>query len=68
MAEHIGQVQSALQINASPADPLAELRLALAPMSAVRAVAKKQAKSPTDSPFSSPALSTSPSTYLGALL
>jgi DNA-binding GntR family transcriptional regulator len=68
MAEHIGQVQSALQINASPADPLAELRLALAPMSAVRAVAKKQAKSPTGSPFSSPALSTSPSTYLGALL
>jgi DNA-binding GntR family transcriptional regulator len=68
MAEHIGQVQSALQINASPADPLAELRLALAPMSAVRAVAKKQAKSPTGSPFSSTALSTSPSTYLGALL
>ena len=64
MAEHIGQVQSALQINAAPADPLAELRLALAPMNPASAVVKKQHKSAANSPSSS----TSPSTYLGALL
>jgi DNA-binding GntR family transcriptional regulator len=64
MAEHIGQVQSALQINAAPADPLAELRLALAPMSPASAVAKKQTKSTSRSPSSS----SSSSTYLGALL
>ncbi|PUE54258.1 GntR family transcriptional regulator [Limnohabitans parvus II-B4] len=64
MAEHIGQVQSALQINATPADPLAELRLALAPMNPASTMAKKQAKSAASKPSSS----TSPSTYLGALL
>ena len=64
MAEHIGQVQSALQINASPADPLAELRLALAPMSPASTLAKKQAKSVASKPSSF----TPPSTYLGALL
>jgi len=62
MAEHIGQVQSALQINAAPADPLAELRLALAPVTPANTTVKKQTKS-TSSPSS-----TSPSTYLGALL
>lgn len=64
MAEHIGQVQSALQINAAPADPLAELRLALAPMRTAGVASKKRAPPTWDSP--SPSLS--PSTYLGALL
>ncbi len=60
MAEHIGQVLSALQINPSPADPLAELRLALAPMSPPPVTAKKNtARSTSPQP---------PSTYLGALL
>ena len=70
MAEHIGQVQSALQINAAPADPLAELRLALAPMNAPGAATKKTTLRPARSSpsFTSSSSSTSPSTYLGALL
>lgn len=64
MAEHIGQVQSALQINAAPADPLAELRLALAPLRTAGVATKKRAPPTLDS--HSPSLS--PSTYLGALL
>jgi len=70
MAQHIGQVQSALQINAAPADPLAELRLALAPMSAPLLAKKTSMRSPRSaSPASSsPSSSDSPSTYLGALL
>ena len=67
MAEHIGQVQSALQINASPADPLAELRLALAPMSTPMAVKKTRSRSPRTASLDASS-STSPSTYLGALL
>jgi hypothetical protein len=64
MAQHIGQVQSALQINALPADPLAELRLALAPMSSTSVPGKKATLRSARSSSSS----TSPSTYLGALL
>ena len=64
MAEHIGQVQSALQINASPVDPLAELRKALAPMSPLKKYSSKRDQRASAKPFSS----TSPSTYLGALL
>ncbi len=64
MAEHIGQVQSALQINASPADPLAELRLALAPLRTEGVASKNRTSATLNS--SSPSLSTS--TYLGALL
>lgn len=60
MAQHIGQVQSALQINAAPADPLAELRLALAPMNTPSVAPKKNAARTTSTP--------PPSTYLGALL
>ena len=60
MAEHIGQVQAALQ--AAPADPLAELRQALAPLQprpqATPAAPSGRARTP--SPTSS--------TYLGALL
>lgn len=67
MAEHIGQVQSALQINALPADPLAELRLALAPMTPAGPAAPK-ATLGTASATPSSSSSTSPSTYLGALL
>jgi hypothetical protein len=57
-------VQSALQINAAPADPLAELRLALAPMTPAKAASPKPGKSAAGNTSSS----TSPSTYLGALL
>jgi DNA-binding GntR family transcriptional regulator len=67
MAQHIGQVQSALQINASPADPLAELRLALAPMQAPHGASRQKANRSSGAP-SSPPSATSPSTYLGALL
>ncbi len=68
MAEHIGQVQSALQINAAPADPLAELRQALAPMSHASVLNKKQTKTPARRTALSTLSSPSPSTYLGALL
>jgi hypothetical protein len=68
MAEHIGQVQSALQINAAPADPLAELRQALAPMSPASVLNKKQTKTPARRTALSTLSSPSPSTYLGALL
>ena len=64
MAEHIGQVQSALQINASPAYPLAELRQALAPMRPLKKFSSKRDQRASAKPISS----TSPSTYLGALL
>jgi hypothetical protein len=62
-------VQSALNVQADT-DPLAELRLALAPMSPANTAAKKQAKSAASKPSSSSSSSssTSPSTYLGALL
>jgi DNA-binding GntR family transcriptional regulator len=70
MAEHIGQVQSALQINAAPADPLAELRLALAPLNTTGAAHKKATPGPIRTVGAAPSSSssTSPSTYLGALL
>lgn len=63
MAEHMGQVQSALQINPSAADPLAELRQALAPMRIVKNISSRPSRSASQKPFSS----TSPSTYAGAL-
>ena len=75
MAQHIGQVQSALQINAAPTDPLAELRLALAPMSTPMAAKKTARLTPRPVPLASSSMasssissSDSPSTYLGALL
>jgi len=61
MAQHIGQVLSALKINAAPADPLAELRLALAPLKPAGQAHHKAAARLSPS-------SVSPSTYLGALL
>ena len=60
MAAHIGHVQATLQITPVPSDPLAELRLALAPMSG-RAEPRRK-------PSLRPPNSDSPSTYLGALL
>jgi hypothetical protein len=70
MAQHIGQVQSALQINAAPADPLAELRLALAPMSTPMVAKKTAQRAPRPVSLASSSISSSdsPSTYLGALL
>ena len=64
MAAHIGQVKAALQLQASPADPLAELRQALTPVkSASVAAGKKPSRSASD-----PSATSSSSTYLGALL
>jgi DNA-binding GntR family transcriptional regulator len=60
MAAHIGHVQATLQITALPSDPLAQLRLALAPMSGR---VEPRRKSPSRSQNAD-----SPSTYLGALL
>ncbi|MDH6593576.1 DNA-binding GntR family transcriptional regulator [Variovorax sp. TBS-050B] len=61
MAEHLGTVQSALRVQA-PADPLAQLRDALAPLQPPAAEARrpKPARRGPDTP--------DPSTYLGALL
>ena len=65
MSDHIGQVQAGLQLSPAPADPLAELRVALAPMAsaapAAKATARGRGKRADDSPSRS-------STYLGALL
>ncbi|MBT2323599.1 GntR family transcriptional regulator [Variovorax paradoxus] len=58
MTEHIGTVQSALRVQ-NPADPLAQLRDALAPLSHAPAGAKTKAQLLRD---------TDSSTYLGALL
>ena len=62
MAEHIGQVQAALQLQTTQTDPLAELRLALAPLAADAAAPGKTRRPRTtqDTDF--------PSTYLGAIL
>lgn len=60
MNQHIGEVQSALSLHASPSDPLAELRQALAPLNETPA-------SPRAAPRKSRP-SDSPSTYLGDLL
>ena len=63
MSEHIGQVQSGLRLQTSPADPLAELREALTPMDtpiSPAAIARKKRLPSSSVP--------SPSTYLGALL
>jgi DNA-binding GntR family transcriptional regulator len=59
MAEHLGHVMTGLR-QAAPADPLAELRLALAPLDPA---SKPQAKSSTPAESES-----SSSTYLGAVL
>lgn len=61
MSEHIGQVQSGLRLQASPSDPLAELREALTPMDNPASAASTPRKGRASS-------SSSPSTYLGALL
>ena len=61
MSEHIGQVQSALRLQSSPSDPLAELREALSPLGATTASNRNPLKLRGNS-------SPSPSTYLGALL
>lgn len=59
MTEHIGQVQSALSLQASPNDPLAELREALTPL---------ENKPPASTTPRKTRRTSSPSTYLGALL
>jgi DNA-binding GntR family transcriptional regulator len=56
MAEHIGQMQSALQINASPADPLAELRQALASMRPLKKYHPNGIKEHPQNPFLQPHL------------
>jgi DNA-binding GntR family transcriptional regulator len=60
MAAHIGHVQATLQITAVSSDPLAELRLALAPMNGRAEPRRKPSQRPPNPD--------SPSTYLGALL
>ena len=60
MSEHIGQVQSALSLQPSPNDPLAELREALLPLHNMAASAPATSRKTRSTP--------SPSTYLGALL
>lgn len=74
MARHIGEVQQALTLDSAQADPLAELRQALAPVvggaasSMGRPTGKRktgpevQTEAPSDFP------SPQPATYLGALL
>ena len=57
MSEHIGQVQSGLSLQASPNDPLAELREALMPLDSTPSTKTPKPRSPSP-----------PSTYLGALL
>ena len=57
MSEHIEQVQSGLSLQASPNDPLAELREALMPLDSTPLAKPQKPRSPS-----------SPSTYLGALL
>ncbi len=68
MAEHLGTVQAALRLQA-PADPLAELRDALAPVAQPlpRAAAKKRPARRKPNP-STPLPSDDGSAYLGALL
>ena len=56
MSEHIGQVQSALRLQTSPNDPLAELRQALSPLQAPPATGRGRRAADSSS------------TYLGALL
>ena len=65
MATHIGSVQSALRVQAA-ADPLAQLRDALAPMLHT-SIPKKRKGARTKAPDASPPTD-DPSTYLGALL
>ncbi|MDP9912704.1 DNA-binding GntR family transcriptional regulator [Variovorax boronicumulans] len=61
MAEHIGTVQSALRVQA-PADPLAQLRDALAPLNNTPTPKRRRKAAPADD------ATTDSSTYLGALL
>ncbi|MCY1522477.1 phosphonate utilization associated transcriptional regulator [compost metagenome] len=61
MAEHIGTVQSALRVQA-PADPLAQLRDALAPLNNTPTSKRRRKAAPADD------ATTDSSTYLGALL
>jgi DNA-binding GntR family transcriptional regulator len=62
MAQHIGQVQAGLRVSPPPADPLAELREALAPMQRAASKHPSHTSAPADSRFPSS------STYLGAVL
>lgn len=68
MAQHIGHVQQALRLDTAAADPLAELRQALAPVAApgrTRTPRQRPSRGAgNDDPLSPP----SPSTYLGAVL
>jgi len=66
MSEHIGQVQAGLQLSPAPADPLAELRQALAPVA--DAVQPRKFPARKRGPRAAEPESPSPSTYLGALL
>jgi len=65
MAAHIGTVQSALRVQA-PADPLAQLRDALAPLQNTNTAAAAAPKGKRRKATASPASDSS--TYLGALL
>ena len=65
MAAHIGTVQSALRVQA-PADPLAQLRDALAPLQNTNTAAAAAPKGKRRKAAASPASDSS--TYLGALL
>jgi DNA-binding GntR family transcriptional regulator len=71
MDQHIGQVQATLRLGTPAADPLAELRAALAPVGgasvAGASVDKPRSKQPRAKPAAEP-LSSTPSTYLGAVL
>ena len=67
MEQHIGQVQASLRLDTTAADPLAELRAALAPV-ARASTDKPHGKRPQAKPARAEPLSSTPSTYLGAVL
>ena len=67
MEQHIGQVQASLRLDTTAADPLAELRAALAPVERA-STDKPHGKRPRAKPARAEPLSSTPSTYLGAVL
>lgn len=67
MEQHIGQVQASLRLDTTAADPLAELRAALAPV-ARASTDKPHGKRPRAKPARAEPLSSTPPTYLGAVL
>lgn len=67
MEQHIGQVQASLRLDTTAADPLAELRAALAPV-ARASTDKPHVKRPRAKPARAEPLSSTPPTYLGAVL